>query len=982
MPPPLTPRTSRLVQQYENDQISEWNDAYIPLHELLDRYQEATEDLPRGRRGRADACVDPAAAAANAVTSQAVRRAAELFCAARVSENKGQGKSRFFAELPEADKVLVLQEVAKVAPGDAREDTWTAGAGGGKTKKFAGLSGELKLTGLQRWTKDRAAFLRSTGPRGDTFRNFSQKDKEAALDAVHAGAAAAGDEDAACRAFAALPAHRQLRALSAHGDERAQLTRRDHVTMYLGEQIEKAEQHFKGKLAQFRNDWEEVTDLAKEMAERLADDNGAGDKGAADVLHAAMVNAYRNFMLLGTFAASSLLSIEGLLRVARQGGWDADLEDVVLFGGGDGGGWEVLADRPVKPEYPKVVDSYAEFFTQGDKEEAERELIRRRELSGTSSQEWFGFGFTSGMIFPLLLLLSVVATGRAQPDFVADVDLWAALPLFRGFAVLYAALWLWALALHAMDMVRINYPFVLELDNTSVLSPVQVCNIAALLSASLLLLFSLYITDARLGWELIPFMPPGHALRVYVLLAAGMPAAVLLCPFDVLYRPTRLWLLKTLGRIAVTPWYSVTFADNFLCDYLTSMVKVLVDMWYTACTIATGRLHRQQLAEAAEVCAGRSYAPLVITLLPYVWRLVQCLRRVYDARRDHEDADVWKWHIVNAGKYAASLLALIAGWTYDAMDTRWRYHESHWSFGKLLMLGLLVFSTLYAYWWDINKDWGLFRGWKWHRVLTGLPPCAFQAMMMVGDLVGRCAWAFTLIVKPPGTPEQANLLVCIAALVEVARRSAWAVLRIANEHWHNVSGFRATRASVPVLVSKGTKLHQTVQCQIECNINQFKKLQQVEPESDVELETPHDRVSIGENQPLLPSLKKRRNTRRNTGWFTAFRVEIASDASPLSGDMASYGASKVTSSVNSADLPPRADSEPAMRADSALSRTRTDPHGGSSRMLPRDMSKTAVIFGQPAPLYRCERRFSIASSPFASARRRRGGPPAWDRDDG
>lgn len=54
----------------------------------------------------------------------------------------------------------------------------------------------------------------------------------------------------------------------------------------------------------------------------------------------------------------------------------------------------------------------------------------------------------------------------------------------------------------------------------------------------------------------------------------GLQGLIAICPWDVLFRPTRWWLLKHLCFVVGSPFTPVAFEDSFLADYLTSMVKV------------------------------------------------------------------------------------------------------------------------------------------------------------------------------------------------------------------------------------------------------------------------------------------------------------------------------------------------------------------------------------------------------------------------
>ncbi|WVZ07607.1 hypothetical protein V8G54_020953 [Vigna mungo] len=101
-----------------------------------------------------------------------------------------------------------------------------------------------------------------------------------------------------------------------------------------------------------------------------------------------------------------------------------------------------------------------------------------------------------------------------------------------------------------------------------------------------------------------------------VSLAASQPvllyilvAVILIFPFDIFYLSSRYFFLRTLLRIAL-PLQPITFPDFFVADILTSMAKVATIAWL----------------EADSVCGSHSVAIPMVLVLPYMWRLLQCLR--------------------------------------------------------------------------------------------------------------------------------------------------------------------------------------------------------------------------------------------------------------------------------------------------------------------------------------------------------------------
>ena len=62
---------------------------------------------------------------------------------------------------------------------------------------------------------------------------------------------------------------------------------------------------------------------------------------------------------------------------------------------------------------------------------------------------------------------------------------------------------------------------------------------------------------------------------------------LVLCPFDMFFRATRIFLASNLLKIIIAPFAKVSFVQLFVADQLCSLVKVLLDLNYAVCFYAT-----------------------------------------------------------------------------------------------------------------------------------------------------------------------------------------------------------------------------------------------------------------------------------------------------------------------------------------------------------------------------------------------------------
>ena len=265
-------------------------------------------------------------------------------------------------------------------------------------------------------------------------------------------------------------------------------------------------------------------------------------------------------------------------------------------------------------------------------EEAEAMLSRRRIAKEGTSQEFWQFGVFSGIVFTFVAVLAVAFDAQPVATYSADLHLWHTLPYFRGLFVFYLAILLWGLVLRDMESHRVNYPYLLGLQGEAV-SSLHVLKIGCILLSVLFTCFTLYILDVRNGISVMPFVDGSP--KAYVVVNFLFPFCMFLYPFDwhaVIHTGTKRWLLRTLGYVMLTPFIPVTFASNFLTDYMTSMVKVLLDLSVTACVVLTGDLWNPTRTICVPTGGGESgamfqNAALFCTLTPLVWRFLQCSRK-------------------------------------------------------------------------------------------------------------------------------------------------------------------------------------------------------------------------------------------------------------------------------------------------------------------------------------------------------------------
>ncbi|KAJ6683497.1 hypothetical protein OIU85_007209 [Salix viminalis] len=203
-----------------------------------------------------------------------------------------------------------------------------------------------------------------------------------------------------------------------------------------------------------------------------------------------------------------------------------------------------------------------------------------------------------------------------------DLFLYEAFLYYNPLLLVTMMVWLWGVNLWVFAQSTISYAKIFDLDQN-------------------------HLTHREI-WKAATWMtiivPTSMTAYLYlyshgeVSLAASQPVLlycavtlVLIFPFDIFYLSSRYYLLRTLWRI-VFPLQAITFADFFVADILTSMSKVFSDVERSVCRMVHRQVATIAWFEADSVCGSHSIGIPVALVLPYIFRLFQCLRQYKDTK--------------------------------------------------------------------------------------------------------------------------------------------------------------------------------------------------------------------------------------------------------------------------------------------------------------------------------------------------------------
>lgn len=246
-------------------------------------------------------------------------------------------------------------------------------------------------------------------------------------------------------------------------------------------------------------------------------------------------------------------------------------------------------------------------------------------------------------------------------------------------------------------------------------------------------------------------------------------------PFDIFYLSTRFYLLRTLWRI-VLPLQAISFSDFFVADILTSMSKVFSDLERSVCRMVHRQVATIAWFEADSVCGSHSVAIPIVLVLPYLFRLFQCLRQYKDTGE--------KTSLLNALKYSTAVpVIFLSALKYHIFPEKWtNFYRPLW-----LLSGVL--NSLYSFYWDVTRDWdlsGFTRIFKFSRphplsnVLFGKKWVYFW--VLGSNLILRCTWTYKLSAHL----RHNYLTVFTITALEISRRFQWVFFRVENE-WNKIS---------------------------------------------------------------------------------------------------------------------------------------------------------------------------------------------------
>lgn len=251
-----------------------------------------------------------------------------------------------------------------------------------------------------------------------------------------------------------------------------------------------------------------------------------------------------------------------------------------------------------------------------------------------------------------------------------------------------------------------------------------------------------------------------------------------------LINPTKTFLLRgrlsfilMCVRVIIAPLHSVYFCDNWFADQLNSTVAVLLDLQYFVCYFSTGPWSGE-VNKGICTSSGNGIRP-IISCLPALWRMFQCLRLYRDERQVK--------HLVNAGKYATTYPVVIFA-TIFSVGVKTNFALTDLDFddvGWIIVMWFLasLVHAIYTFLWDVHCDWGLVHCRPCDSLRSRLlyRPRLVYYLAMIFDFLLRFAWAVKLSLAIVWHSDS-DWLYTLLVIGEMLRRFVWNFFRVENEH--------------------------------------------------------------------------------------------------------------------------------------------------------------------------------------------------------
>ncbi|CAA0828673.1 Phosphate transporter PHO1 homolog 10 [Striga hermonthica] len=386
-------------------------------------------------------------------------------------------------------------------------------------------------------------------------------------------------------------------------------------------------------------------------------------------------------------------------------------------------------------------------------------------------------GFFSGCSVALLVaVILLIEDRRLIQKKTATLYMNTIFPLYSFYIYIVLHMMVYAANTYFWKRYKINYPFIFEFKQGTELGSRDVFllsnGLAVIALATFLVHLHIKMDSETQHYETyVELLPLGLVIVI---------VGIIFCPFNIIYRSSRMFLVMCTFRLICAPLYKVKLPDFFLADQFTSQIQALRSFEYYICFYGNGKLSKKLIRCDNLDLYNVFY--FIVAVIPYWFRFLQCVRRLFEEKDSY--------HAYNGLKYLWTIIAVVIRTTFELKkNITW----------KVLALASSLIATVANTYWDIAIDWGLLQRKSKNPFLRDKLSVSHRSVYfgaMILDILLRFAW-LQLVLTLNVHSLQGKSVSTIFSCLEIVRRGIWNFFRLENEHFNNVGKYRAFK-SVPL----------------------------------------------------------------------------------------------------------------------------------------------------------------------------------------
>ncbi|XP_073130692.1 phosphate transporter PHO1 homolog 9-like [Henckelia pumila] len=491
---------------------------------------------------------------------------------------------------------------------------------------------------------------------------------------------------------------------------------------------------------------------------------------AEEKLRRAFVEYYRQLGLLKRYRSLNMSAFSKIMKkydkITSRSASDSYLQmiDKSYLGSSD----------EVNKLFGRVETTFVKHFSNGNRRKGVKLLKPRNKME--RHRTTFLLGVLTGCSVALVvgIIVAIHARRLIQHD-GGEQYMNNIFPLYSLFGFIFLHMFMYGVNTYLWRRFRVNYPFIFGYRSGTELGFREIFLLASALSV-----LTLVAVLSNLDMEMDPRTQRFQTLTELV--PAGLVMVLLVitfCPFNIIYRSSRFFLIQCTWHCIFAPIYKVTFSHIFLADQLTSQVQAFRSLQFYICYYGWGDFKRR----SNRCLESKVYEILyiVVAIIPFWSRVLQCLRRLF------EEKDLKQG--LNSLKYLSTVVALVIRTIYDFRRGM---------FWKIMAASSSGVTTVFNTYWDIVMDWGLLQKkarnpWLRDELLISNRAVYFVAIVV--NILLRLVWMQLVLDFNEAPFLHRRTMIALVACLEILRRGIWNFFRLENEHFNNVEKYRAFKLS-------------------------------------------------------------------------------------------------------------------------------------------------------------------------------------------